>query len=54
MIRIRGEYQGKKETVDTATSARDAYYLLREYQIAFGKGWRLWITGLKREDRRES
>jgi hypothetical protein len=49
MIRIRGQLgNNPPETVDTATSAKDAYYLLREYTLAFGQGWKLWITGLPR------
>lgn len=53
MIRIRGQYKDKQpETVDTATSEQDAQYLLGEYRLAFGRDWKLWITGLPRKRER--
>ena len=41
---INGEYYGKKETIDTAETYKEAKYLLNEYRIAFGSGWKLWIS----------
>jgi hypothetical protein len=46
---IWGRYQdGPAEKVDTCAK-RSAAYLLREYRMAFGAGWKLWV-GLKREE----
>jgi hypothetical protein len=43
--RIWGSYQGKKrELIDTATNPKSAIYLKNEYQMAFGKDWRLTIV----------
>ena len=50
MIRIRGQYKDNKpETVDTASSEREAQNLLREYIMAFGRDWKIWITGLPKQ-----
>ena len=32
------------ETLDTATSYREAVYLTQEYQIAFGPEWSIYFT----------
>ncbi len=41
--KIYGSYQGeKKELIDTAYSEKNANYLVAEYTIAFGKGWKIW------------
>ncbi len=41
--RIMGSYQGRTEEVDCADSAQEAKRLLREYRMAFGAGWALWL-----------
>ena len=43
MFKIMGEYNGKKEEIDTANSESAAEYLMYEYALAFGKGWKIWI-----------
>lgn len=45
MYKIMGKYQGREaEEIDSANTMKDAQYLLQEYLMAFGPGWRLWIT----------
>lgn len=41
-INIWGKYKGTTEKIDTATSARDAAYLVNEYRIAYGSEWVVW------------
>ena len=41
--RIMGKYRGKTEELDTTNSAKEARYLEREYQLAFGADWIIWI-----------
>ena len=48
-IAIWGKYQGKVERIDTASSQRDASYLVNEYQLAYGRDWTVW-AGLKRDE----
>ena len=44
MYRIVGSYAGRTpEQIDTSRSEGEIVYLLREYQLAFDKDWRLWI-----------
>ncbi|MHC4229457.1 MAG: hypothetical protein ACYSW0_18660 [Planctomycetota bacterium] len=43
MFLIKGSYNGQTETIDEADTREDALYLLGEYRLAFGQGWRLWI-----------
>jgi hypothetical protein len=38
-----GEYRGCKEEIDDTESLKEARYLLREYKIAYGGDWRIWI-----------
>ena len=41
---IWGRYNnGKKEKIDTTSTKREANYLVGEYQLAFGKGWKIWV-----------
>ena len=39
---IWGEYEGKKEKIDRAKTEHEANYLVGEYRLAFGKGWKIW------------
>jgi hypothetical protein len=49
-INIWGKYKGAvPEIIDTATSLRDAEYLIREYRMAYGKDWLIWQG--RRKDR---
>lgn len=41
IYQIRGCYRGRKETVDTAETLKEARRLLAEYRLAFGADWRL-------------
>ncbi len=44
MYKIMGKYQNAPmEEIDEADSYREAKTLLREYQMAFGEGWSLWL-----------
>lgn len=44
MFKIMGRYMGRTEEIDNAATKRDAEYLLREYRLAFGSAWTLWIV----------
>lgn len=39
MVGIYGMYRGKAEKIDTTSTQREANYLAREYQLAFGREW---------------
>jgi hypothetical protein len=41
-INIYGKYRGKVEKIDSATSQRDAAYLVGEYRMAYGSQWQVW------------
>lgn len=41
--RIMGSYKGRTEEVDFADTPGEAQRLLREYRLAFGAGWALWV-----------
>jgi hypothetical protein len=41
--RIMGTYRGRTEEIDSATSEKDARYLLAEYRLAFGSAWKVWV-----------
>ena len=42
MYIIIGVCQGRKEEIDTAKDKKEADYLVNEYKMAFGKGWRIY------------
>ena len=45
MYKIMGRYgNGRAEEVDSADTRKEAEYLLAEYRLAYGAGWRLWIV----------
>lgn len=50
MFKIMGRYQGRKETIDTFTSRKEAIRCLGEYRLAFGAGWVLWLVDTKTGD----
>jgi hypothetical protein len=53
MITIWGSYKGgEAERIDSATTPKEAEYLLGEYRLAYGKDYYLWI-GRKREARND-
>lgn len=41
---IWGESQYGKEELDEAEDLKEARYLVAEYKIAFGTGWRIWYA----------
>ena len=41
-ISIWGRHHGRTEKIDSATSPRDAAYLVGEYQMAYGREWSVW------------
>jgi hypothetical protein len=42
-VRIWGQYKDSKpEVIDRTTSEREAIYLTCEYQLAYGKDWKVW------------
>lgn len=43
MYKIMGRYAGVAEEVDSFDSADEAKRMLREYVLAYGAGWSLWI-----------
>lgn len=44
VFKIMGSYQGKpKEVLDTAESESEANYLKKEYVMAYGKDFSIWI-----------
>lgn len=38
-----GKYQGRTEEIDSCDTPEDANIMLAEYEMAFGRGWTLWI-----------
>lgn len=44
---IWGRSEYGTEEVDTAETMSDARYMVREYRLAFGSGWVLWIKRRK-------
>lgn len=43
-FRIMGQYNSRpQEELDTAETESGAKYLMGEYRLAFGAGWRIWI-----------
>jgi hypothetical protein len=43
MFKIKGIYQGRKETIDEFDDKREAERCLTEYRMAYGLGWDLWL-----------
>lgn len=43
MFLIKCESKGRTEEVDAAETLKEAEYLAREYRIAFGEGFRVWV-----------
>ena len=45
MYEIKGKFKGVTETIETEIETnKEAKYLLKEYQLAFGRSWDLWIS----------
>lgn len=43
MFLIMGKYRGRVEEIDSFSSRKEAERMLREYILAFGPSWTLWI-----------
>lgn len=44
MFKIMGKLPGlETEEIDSADTMKEARYLLKEYRMAFGPEWSLWI-----------
>lgn len=43
LFKIMGEFGGKTEQIDDTESRKEAEILAREYRVAFGESWRIWI-----------
>lgn len=41
--RIMGSYRGNAEEIDETNTPQKAKYLQREYQLAFGNDWSVWV-----------
>lgn len=48
-MKIWGRYQNKKPEVIDDIPKHDVQRCLREYVMAFGRGWTLWIGCMKDE-----
>lgn len=45
MLKIKGTYRGRTETIDRFYSQDEADRCLVEYRLAFGPDWTLWLVG---------
>ena len=43
LFKIVGVYRGIREVIDETDNKDDAEYLRREYALAFGKDWSVWV-----------
>lgn len=48
MFKIFGIYEGHGEVVDEFDTEEEAEKMLKEYKMAFGSGWYLYIKGRRR------
>ena len=46
---IIGVYGGKAEVIDSADTKQEAEYLVREYQMAYGQTWRVYMVTEEKE-----
>jgi len=44
MFKIFGTYQNTTEEIDQFDSKEKAIAMLAEYQLAYGSGWKLWVS----------
>jgi len=50
LFKIMGEFKGNTEQIDDTTSHKEADFLAREYRVAFGESWRIWVEEEEEED----
>lgn len=43
LFRIMGSYRGVVEELDDTECRKEAEKLAREYRVAFGESWRVWV-----------
>jgi hypothetical protein len=48
-FKIIGTYRGQRETIDTASTRKEAEYLRAEYQMAYGREWSIAIQGVGKD-----
>ena len=48
-VSIWGKYRGNVEKIDESSRDNGAAFLVREYQMAFGKDWKIW-AGRKKDE----
>lgn len=44
MFKIKGNYRGKTEILDSCDCKHEAIRLAGEYRMAYGKDWTVWVT----------
>ena len=50
LYKIMGEYRRKTEEIDEVDTKKEADYLAREYRIAYGEDWRIWVEEDEEDD----
>jgi hypothetical protein len=50
LFRIMGEFGGKTEELDDTACRKEAERLAREYRVAFGESWRVWVEEPEEEE----
>jgi len=54
MVYINGKYQNQEtETVDEFETRKEAKEMIKEYRLAYGPGWSLWLSQRSTKDWRE-
>lgn len=48
--KIMGEYRRKTEEIDEVDTKKEADSLAREYRIAYGEDWRIWVEEDEEDD----
>lgn len=50
LFRIMGELNGNTEQIDDTECRKEAEKLAREYRVAFGESWRIWVEEEEEEE----
>jgi hypothetical protein len=45
-----GELNGNTEVLDDTECRKEAETLAREYRVAFGESWRIWVDDSEEDD----
>lgn len=43
MFKVMGKSKHGVEEIDTADTFGEAAYMAKEYRLAFGSGWQIWV-----------